>query len=268
MSVLHPAPSVPAAPAAGGRLDLAGAAALAPEAVLARLGTGPGGRGATAARGDRPERAREPRSAPADRARPPAAQSAARAPGRRGRHLVGGGRAGRRRVGLQRRADPVPLGLVRRVAGHPEPRHLRHPDAAGAFPAQPPERPARHVHARVRRRRGGAAVLAAGGRARLHRAAGDLHGRAGRNGRRLPRPDRGGEAVVLRAPGRRRAGRPPAPAAPEADPPPRVALERAHAAAAPPGPLAPPGLVAGAEHLKGRAVRRSALRPPGPGRAP
>ena len=159
-------------------------------------------------------------------------------------------------------ADAVPLRLVRRVAGHPDPGHLRDPHPAGPVLAQPPE-PAADSRARSASWRSARCCRHAAGPALgFTAAARRLLRRPGRHGRRLPRPDRGRQAALLPRPRRTAPRRPSTARAQRRDPSPRDTVEHPRSSA-PPNPRGTPLVVlktcpAGppaAEHPSGLSLR-------------
>ena len=87
---------------------------------------------------------------------------------------------------VPRRSGAVPHRLVRRVAGHADPGDLRDPHPAQPVLAQPTEPDAGHRRPGRGRRRRPAATLTAVGGARVHRPAGAVPARRGRDGAVLP----------------------------------------------------------------------------------
>jgi Mg2+-importing ATPase len=93
-------------------------------------------------------------------------------------------------MGFPRARRRVPLRLVRRIARHPNPDHLRHPHQTHPVLPQPPQPAAHPGRARCRDRRRAAAGLPACAHARLQPAAERFLRRPGRHGACLPCPRR------------------------------------------------------------------------------
>ena len=102
--------------------------------------------------------------------------------------------------GPERRPQRVPQRLVRRVAGDPDARDLRHPDPARAVPAQPSEPPDDRVADLVRDDRGHLALHADRSNARLCRAAARVLPHPARHDRHLPRARGARQGALLRPP--------------------------------------------------------------------
>ena len=104
---------------------------------------------------------------------------------------------------LRRRAGPVSLRLVRRVAHDPDTRHLRHPNPPRPLLQEPPQPPAARHHPRLRRlRRRPSVHPAARPPLRLRTAPARLPRDPRRDDRHLSRARPGRRRALLQAPGR------------------------------------------------------------------
>src|SRR5499425_2959245 len=97
---------------------------------------------------------------------------------------------------VPRRAHALPDRLVRRVAGDPDPRDLRHPHGGAPMGAPTQPRPYRRRHGQCSHRRR-ASVHAARRLAGIRAAAADVLRRAAGDDRGVPRARRGRQALVL-----------------------------------------------------------------------
>ena len=129
----------------------------------------------------------------------------------------------------------VPLRVVRRVAGHAEPRDLRHPHTPSPVLSQPGQQAADAHHAALRGNRRLPSVLGARARAGVPASAGGFLRVPRRDGHRLPRAGRDRQDDLLRPHAGGSSGRGPDPA--QAGAPSRLALERPEGVAK--GPAAP-----------------------------
>ncbi len=134
-------------------------------------------------------------------------------------------------LGVPRPRAAVPIGLVRRVALHPEPRHLRHPYPPQPLLPQQAKQAPDHLHAPLRGDRRRPALLSVRSRARLHRAATQLPGHRDGDDHRLSRSRRTRQAVLLPGSPQGRAARPAGSRTGETDPSSRHALEHPRAPA-------------------------------------